>query len=55
MEGAELWKAAMKPAPSHSSWKTPMKLAFPTPPTAPASDPDEEVIYPSTTVLDVSG
>jgi len=43
MEGAELWKAA-KDAPSHSSWKTPMTLAFPTPPTAPASDPNKNEV-----------
>lgn len=30
-------KPRKKRAPSHSSWKTPMKPAFPTPPTAPAS------------------
>ena len=43
MESAVAWKAAMNPAPSHTTWKTPAKLppAFPTAPTAPASDEKE--------------
>ena len=45
MEGAEAMESRDETASSHSSWKTPMKLAFPTPPTAPASDP-KEVSYP---------
>jgi hypothetical protein len=34
-------------APSHRTWKTPMKLAFPTAPTAPAA---EERSEPKTTI-----
>jgi hypothetical protein len=34
MESDELWEAALeKRAPSHNSWKTPLKLAFSTLPT----------------------
>jgi hypothetical protein len=29
-------------APSHRTWKTPMKLAFPTAPTAPAAEEKEQ-------------
>ena len=34
---------AQNRAPSHSSWKTPMNPAFPTPPTASTSDPETEL------------
>jgi hypothetical protein len=49
-------------APSHRTWKTPMKLAFPTAPTAPAAEKRENqkttnrvtfVVFE--TVLDVLG
>jgi hypothetical protein len=50
-------------APSHRTWKTPMKLAFPTAPTAPAAEEKKRTKKQQTallwvvfeTVLDVLG